>query len=183
MIIWVIVPCLTPKQNVQERTAVEMKMTTGLVNDGIRANPSKSLKEEARRYSSSKEVISNKYTAVREQSRQKASSDMEPVGKNIASAKVSLLDAGNVRTGNTTGGPSSGLASTWASMKTGFQSFKANVGAKKFLPLRQIQETKLVSRISSSESLDEIFQRLKRPSGDNRRSSSDDDDEDGTEIR
>jgi hypothetical protein len=88
-----------------------------------------------------------------------------------------------VRTGNTTGGPSSGLASTWASMKTGFQSFKANVGAKKFLPLRQIQETKLVSRISSSESLDEIFQRLKRPSGDNRRSSSDDDDEDGTEIR
>jgi hypothetical protein len=49
--------------------------------------------------------------------------------------------------------------------------------------LRQIQETKLVSRISSSESLDEIFQRLKRPSGDNRRSSSDDDDEDGTEIR
>ncbi|XP_062148628.1 uncharacterized protein LOC133857389 isoform X1 [Alnus glutinosa] len=169
--------------NGTERTAVEMKMTTGLVNDGIRANPSKSLKEEARRYSSSKEVISNKYTAVREQSRQKASSDMEPVGKNIASAKVSLLDAGNVRTGNTTGGPSSGLASTWASMKTGFQSFKANVGAKKFLPLRQIQETKLVSRISSSESLDEIFQRLKRPSDDNKRSSSDDDDEDGTEIR
>lgn len=157
-----------------------MKMTTGLVNDGIHASPSKSLKEEARRYSSSKEVISNKYSAIREQSRQKASSDMEPVGKNIASAKVSLLDAGNAHTGNTTGGPSSGLASTWTSMKTGFQNFKTNVGAKKFLPLRQIQETKLVSRVSSSESLDEIFQRLKRPSVDNRSSS--DEDEDGTEI-
>lgn len=164
----------------QERTAVEMKMTTGLVNDGIRASPSKPLNEEARRYSSSKEVISNKYTAFREQSRQKALSDMEPAGKNIALAKVSLLDAGNARSGNTTGGPSAGLASTWANVKTGFQSFKANVGAKKFLPLRQIQETKLVSRDSSSESLDEIFQRLKRPSADNRGSS--DEDEDETEI-
>lgn len=157
-----------------------MKMTTGLVNDGIHASPSKSLNEEARRYNSSKEVISNKYTAFREQSRQKALSDMEPVGKNIASAKVSLLDAGNARSGNTTGGPSAGLASTWANVKTGFQSFKANVGAKKFLPLRQMQETKLVSRDSSSESLDEIFQRLKRPSADNRGSS--DEDEDETEI-
>ncbi|KAE7998022.1 hypothetical protein FH972_002601 [Carpinus fangiana] len=166
--------------NGTERTAVEMKMTTGLVNDGIHASPSKSLNEEARRYSSSKEVISNKYTAFREKSRQKALSDMEPVGKNIASAKVSLLDAGNARSGNTTGGPSAGLASTWANVKTGFQSFKANVGAKKFLPLRQMQETKLVSRDSSSESLDEIFQRLKRPSADNRGSS--DEDEGETEI-
>lgn len=181
LIILVLVPFLTWKQNVQDKHAVEMKMTSGLINDGIHEIPSKSLKEVVRGYSSHKEAISNKYAAIREQSRQKSSSNTEPVEKNIASAKISLLDAGNSHSGNTTGGPSSGLASTWESMKTGFQSFKANVGAKKFLPLRQIQETKLVSRDSSSESLDEIFQRLKRPSADHR-NSSDDEGEDGIEI-
>lgn len=157
-----------------------MKVTASLIDDGIRESPSRSSKEETRRYSSSKEAISNKYAGIREQSRQKASSNMEPAGKNIALAKVSLLDAGNSSPANTTGGPSSGLASTWESMKTGFQSFKANVGAKKFIPLRQIQETKLVSRVSSSESLDEIFQRLKRPSANHKSYS--DEDEDGIEI-
>ncbi|KAF3970788.1 hypothetical protein CMV_005539 [Castanea mollissima] len=167
--------------NSTDRTTVEMKATTGLIHDGMHEIPSKSLKEEARRYSSSKEVISNKYAAIREQSRQKGSSNIEPLGKNIASAKVSLLDAGNLRSGNITGGPSSGLASTWESMKTGFQSFKTNIGAKKFIPLRQTQETKLVSRDSSSESLDEIFQRLKRPSTDHR--SSGDEDEHEIEVK
>ena len=157
-----------------------MKATTGLTHDGMYESPSKSLKEEARRHSSSKEAISNKYAAIREHSRQKGSSNIEPAGKNIASAKVSLLDAGNLRSGNMTGGPSSGLTSTWESMKTGFQSFKVNIGAKKFLPMRQVQETKLVSRVSSSESLDEIFQRLKRPSTDH--GSSSDDDERGIEV-
>ncbi|KAG7987584.1 hypothetical protein I3843_03G141600 [Carya illinoinensis] len=166
--------------NGTDKTTVEMKVTASLINDGIRESPSRSSKEETRRYSSSKEAISNKYAGIREQSRQKASSNMEPAGKNIALAKVSLLDAGNSSPANTTGGPSSGLASTWESMKTGFQSFKANVGAKKFIPLRQIQETKLVSRVSSSESLDEIFQRLKRPSANHKSYS--DEDEDGIEI-
>ncbi|KAK7857295.1 lmbr1 domain-containing protein 2 like protein a [Quercus suber] len=169
------------EQGCKGRTTVEMKATTGLTHDCMHEIPSKSLKEEARRYSSSKEVISNKYAAIREQSRQKGSSNIEPVGKNIASAKVSLLDAGNLRSGNITGGPSSGLASTWESMKTGFQSFKTNIGAKKFIPLRQTQETKLVSRDSSSESLDEIFQRLKRPSTDHR--SSGDEDEHEIEVK
>ncbi|XP_041004718.1 LMBR1 domain-containing protein 2 homolog A isoform X2 [Juglans microcarpa x Juglans regia] len=166
--------------NRTDKTAVEMKVTASLIDGGIRESPSRSSKEETRRYSSSKEAISNKYAGIREQSRQKASSNMEPAGKNIALAKVSLLDSGNSSSVNTTGGPSSGLASTWESMKTGFQSFKANVGAKKFLPLRQIQETKLVSRVSSSESLDEIFQRLKRPSANHKSYS--DEDEDGIEI-
>lgn len=166
--------------NNTDRATVEMKATTGLTHDGMYESPSKSLKEEARRHSSSKEAISNKYAAIREHSRQKGSSNIEPAGKNIASAKVSLLDAGNLRSGNMTGGPSSGLTSTWESMKTGFQSFKVNIGAKKFLPMRQIQETKLVSRVSSSESLDEIFQRLKRPSTDH--GSSSDDDKHGIEV-
>ena len=41
-------------------------------------------------------------------------------------------------------------------------------------------DVSLVSRVSSSESLDEIFQRLKRPSTDH--GSSSDDDERGIEV-
>ena len=127
--------------------------------------------KESRRYKS-KEAISNKYAAVRAQSRH---ANTRPV-ENIASAKVSLLDGGSSHSHNTTAGPLAGLAFKWESMKNGFQSFKANIGAKKFLPLRQTQEPQLVSRNSSSQSLDEIFQRLKRPSADHGSLSDDDDD-------
>lgn len=86
------------------------------------------------------------------------------------SATVSLLDPSNsqIQPDGKQGLSSSGLSSTWASMKTGFQNLKANVGAKKFLPLQQLQEAATFrTRASSSESLDEIFQRLKqRPSRD-----------------
>ncbi|KAK3211247.1 hypothetical protein Dsin_015953 [Dipteronia sinensis] len=147
-----------------DRAAVEMKATANSVTNGVNGNPSKSSKEEARKYGTSREAISNKYAAIREQNRHASSS--KPVEQSIASAKVSLLDANNPQSSNTTAGSPSGLASKWESMKTGFQSFKANIGAKKFIPLRQTQEPDLVSRADSSESLDEIFQRLKRPSGD-----------------
>nr|CAD1826937.1 unnamed protein product [Ananas comosus var. bracteatus] len=70
-------------------------------------------------------------------------------------------------------------ASTWTSMKSGFQNFKANMGAKKFLPLRQVQGQAIHTRVSSSESLDEIFQRLKqRPKGGSGGSDIVDDDDD-----
>ncbi|XP_048232649.1 LMBR1 domain-containing protein 2 homolog A isoform X2 [Ricinus communis] len=162
--------------NNAERTAVEMKSTTSSVTDAAKGSSSTPLKEEGRRYSSSRDAISNKYAAMREQSRH---TNTRPVEKSIASAKVSLLDAGNSESNNTTVGPSSGLATKWESMKNGFQSFKANIGAKRFLPLRQMQESKLVSRNSSSESLDEIFQRLKRPSNEHRSNSDDDEDANG----
>lgn len=167
--------------NGTDRTAVEMKATTSLINDGVKGSPSKPSKDETRKYGSHREAISNKYAAIREQSKQTSSNTKKPVEQSIASAKVSLLDAGEPQpSSNPAGGPS-GLASKWESMKSGFQSFKANLGNKKFLPLRQIQETKLVSRVSSSESLDEIFQRLKRPSADHESNS--DDDAAGMEIR
>lgn len=147
---------------ITDRTAIEMKST----KEGIKGSQSKPLKE------SSKEAISNKYAAIREQSSSRQSSNTKPVEKSITSAKVSLLDAGEG------GGSSSGLVSTWESMKNGFQTFKANVGNKKFLPLRQGQDSNIVSRVSSSDSLDEIFQRLKRP-GKEHGSYNSDDDEDG----
>ncbi|CAK7354602.1 unnamed protein product [Dovyalis caffra] len=167
--------------NNTDRTAVEMKATSSLATEDRKGSQSKPLKEEGKRYNTSREAMSNKYAAIREQSRH---ANTRPLETNITSAKVSLLDAGNSHSNNTTAGSPSGLASKWESMKNGFQSFKANIEAKKFLPLRQNQEPQIVSRDSSSQSLDEIFQRLKRPSA-GRGSLSDDDGEDGhgTEIK
>ena len=147
-----------------------MKATSSLASDerkGSRARPLK----ESQRYNTSKEAISNKYAAVRAQSRH---ANTRPV-ENIASAKVPLLDAGSSHSHNTTAGPLAGLAFKWESMKNGFQSFKVNIGANKFLPLRQAQEPQLGSHDSSSQPLDEIFQRLKRPSADHGSLSDDDD--------
>ncbi|KAL6526416.1 hypothetical protein OROHE_015425 [Orobanche hederae] len=129
----------------------------------------------------SKEAISSKYAAIREQN--KSAPNTKPV-ESMSSAKVSLLNANASQpSSNNHHGGTSGLASKWASMKQGFQTFKANIEAKKFLPLRQVQETQMLTRVSSSESLDEIFQRLKRPSQDHDRRCSDDDDEDDIEIK
>ncbi|CAL0325112.1 unnamed protein product [Lupinus luteus] len=148
-----------------EKNGVEVEGTSNSSNaEIIRSLPKTASKEETRRYSSSREAISSKYTAVRQQSRQTYKS--KPDETNIASAKVSLLDPINEHSGNTSGESSSGLSSTWKTMKTGFQSFKANIGAKRgYLPLQQTQGDK-ISRASSSESLDDIFQRMKKPSLD-----------------
>lgn len=137
---------------------VEMKGTSALVNKEIDGNQPKTLKEETR-HSSSREAISSKYAAIRQQSGSAYKSKEEE--KNLASAKVSLVDHDNTRSSNAAG--TSGLASTWQTMKTGFQSFKANLGGNRFAPIRQTQEDK-IPRVSSSESLDDIFRRLKQPS-------------------
>ncbi|KAJ1379872.1 LMBR1-like membrane protein [Sesbania bispinosa] len=110
---------------VQEKNGVEMKMkgTSTLTNAEINGSLPKTLKEETRRYSSSREAISSKYAAVREQSR--LASKLKAEEKNIESAKIPLLDQGNTHSENTAG--TSGLVSTWQTMKTGFRSFKANI--------------------------------------------------------
>ncbi|XP_044485870.1 LMBR1 domain-containing protein 2 homolog A-like isoform X2 [Mangifera indica] len=150
--------------NSTDSSALDMKATRSLVTNGDKGTPSKS----------SKEAMNNKYAAVREQSKQ--SSGTKALEQNNASSKVSLLNGGN-SSGNTTGGPSS-LALKWNSMKTGFQSIRANIGAKKFLPLRQAQETNLISHDNSLESLDEIFQRLKRPSSSDHEHAEEDENDD-----
>ncbi|KAE9604789.1 hypothetical protein Lal_00010903 [Lupinus albus] len=143
--------------NFMEKNGVEMKTTSNLITEEPYGSMSKHLKEETSRHGSSREAISNKYSAIREQS-------SRPTEKNVAYAN-SMLDEGNTSSSNTAVVPSSGLASTWLNMKNGFQNFKANVGAKKFLPIRQTQEDN-ISSASSSESLDAIFKRLKKPSSE-----------------
>ncbi|GMP38950.1 hypothetical protein CsSME_00009992 [Camellia sinensis var. sinensis] len=111
-------------------------------------------------HQTTRESIGRKYTAIRTQP------SKEPTNLNATSSDAS-------KSQNTTTGSSSGVASTWESMKSGFQNFKSNIGAKKFLPLRQVQDTDH-SQGSSSESLDEIFQKLKRPTVDHRSYGADD---------
>ncbi|KAK7387532.1 hypothetical protein VNO78_28408 [Psophocarpus tetragonolobus] len=137
--------------NFAERNGAEMKSTSNLITDEINS------KEDTSRYGLSREAISKKYAVIREQGG--SASKLKSEDKNLASGALS--DAGNFNSSNSAGVPPTGLVSTWQTMKTGFQTFKANIGAKKFLPLRQENKG---SNDSSSESLDEIFQRLKRPS-------------------
>lgn len=107
-----------------------------------------------------------------------AINNMDLVEKNVTS---STADSSNLQ--NVTAGSSSRFASKWEAMKTGFQNLKSNIVAKRFIPLRQGQETK-IDHVSSSESLDEIFERLKQPTMNRRGYYNDDNDDDhGLDIR
>ncbi|XP_020082431.1 LMBR1 domain-containing protein 2 homolog A isoform X2 [Ananas comosus] len=160
-----------------DKNIVEMKLTPSSKED-IKVGRSKNLKEEDQKYGNSRETMSNKYIAIRDQQNKSSHSG----SKEISSTSVSLLEGGhsdNKQSNSSVATPSAGLASTWTSMKSGFQNFKANMGAKKFLPLRQVQGQAIHTRVSSSESLDEIFQRLKqRPKGGSGGSDIVDDDDD-----
>ncbi|KAL1336581.1 hypothetical protein HN51_030944 [Arachis hypogaea] len=147
--------------NFKETNGVEMKTSSKLISEETNGSLSKTWKEEtSSRYGSSREAISNKYAAIREQGKPKPEEAM-------ADSSNSELDEGNDSLSHSMGRPPLGLSSTWQNMKTGFQNFKANIGAKKFMPLRQTQiQENNVSHASSSESLDEIFQKLKKPSSD-----------------
>ncbi|KAJ6682663.1 hypothetical protein OIU74_020824 [Salix koriyanagi] len=155
----------------EDRTAAGMKATSSSASEERKGSRAKPLKE-GQRYNTSKEAISKKYAAVREQSRH---ANTRPEEKNIASAKVSLLDAGNSHSHNKTAGPLAGWPIKWESMKNGFQSFKVKIGADRFLPSRQALEPQLLSHGSSFQSLDEIFQGLKRPFADHGSVSDNDD--------
>ncbi|XP_027163161.1 LMBR1 domain-containing protein 2 homolog [Coffea eugenioides] len=162
--------------------------TNKVVNQGTKASASlreeekssysRPLDLEAQNYTS-RESISRKYAAIRAQDI-KQERDLSLKG-DIHSTPPH--DAENSLTSKAE--PSSGLSSTWQSVKMGFRQFKSNIEAKKFIPLRQVQDTKHF-RDSSSESLDEIFERIKRPTLDHRNHDIDDDDDlddCGTHIR
>lgn len=134
-----------------KKASVETKATTSLIENGERSYLKPTSAE-------------GRYAALRAQP--SAQETNQNLTENTADSK------------NTTRmGPPSGVAMTWESMKNGFQKFKSNIEAKKFLPLRQVQQDAKHSRGSSSESLDEIFERLKRPM-DHRNFDEDEDDED-----
>ncbi|XP_019182862.1 PREDICTED: LMBR1 domain-containing protein 2 homolog A [Ipomoea nil] len=158
--------------NGTDRSGFEMK-TSDSNKEDLKGSSSRHPKSEARRYSGSKEAISSKYAALKEQSKPAVNTEQA----NVPSTKVSLLDAGTSKPIDSVKGPTGLLAARWASMKAGLQTFKTNLEAKgfpplrqvgEFVPLRQSQDTPYLSRLSSSssESLDEIFQKLKRPAAE-----------------
>lgn len=168
---------------------MEMKGATKQSKDD-RGNYSKAPKEESSsKYGTNRETMANKYAAIREQQSRKASSTESK--DEISPVSVSLLEPDESQKPSTgkVGGSPAALASAWASMKTSFQNVKANIGAKKFLPLRQAQaqaqaqNNDLHTRNDSSESLDEIFQRLKqRPNRDQKIEFDFDDDVDSSRM-
>ncbi|KAK3159155.1 hypothetical protein QOZ80_2AG0146420 [Eleusine coracana subsp. coracana] len=128
------------------------------------------------KYANNRETIASKYSSIREQNRQAAKKEVSP-------NSVSLLQERNPEQRSNSGVPPgslNGVSSTWASMKIGFQNFKANMGSKKFLPLRQDPGYVPQSSASSPESLDDIFQRLKRRPANMPVDYLDDDDDDNT---
>ncbi|XP_028548824.1 LMBR1 domain-containing protein 2 homolog [Dendrobium catenatum] len=115
----------------------------------------------------SREALANKYAALREKLGRPSSFARSSKEKGVPSTSVSLLHPDNNQNHSDGNAVASGLSSKWASMKSGLQNFKANIEAKKFFPLRHIQQSSLHSQTSSSEFLDEVFRRLKQsPSRD-----------------
>ncbi|KAK1302061.1 hypothetical protein QJS10_CPB12g01177 [Acorus calamus] len=155
-----------------DKNSVDIRGTPSPTKENAKGSQLKPL-NRSERYSSSREAIANKYATVREQQGRQSSNANGLKEKNISPATVSLLEVGSSQ--------KPFLASKWDNMKTNFQSLRANIGSRKFLPLSQSQEVKLHTRASSSDSLDEIFQRLKRPSND-QRSDYDFDDEDDSDT-
>ncbi|WVZ81943.1 hypothetical protein U9M48_029266 [Paspalum notatum var. saurae] len=86
---------------------------------------------------------------------------VEQVQKGISSASIKPEAANSEEPPSASTVPDSpaAMASTWASVKTGIQSFRARMGSR-FLPLSR--SPSLGANASATESLDEIFRRLKR---------------------
>lgn len=132
--------------------------TSASLREEDKSSYSRCLNSES--HDSSREGISRKHAAIRghqikeerDSSLKEKNSNSEPLHDSENSQNIKIQ-------------PSSGLSSTWQSVKMGFQNFKSNIEAKKFIPLRQVQDMEH-SRHSSSESLDEIFERIKRPTLD-----------------
>ncbi|MCD7448001.1 hypothetical protein HAX54_036821 [Datura stramonium] len=74
--------------------------------------------------------------------------------------------------------PSRDISTTWRSMQTGFRNFKSNMESKGFIPFTSSSRYRH-SRASQLESLDEIFDRIKRPGAESTNYDSDDDVYDG----
>ncbi|KAK2383518.1 LMBR1 domain-containing protein A [Trifolium repens] len=69
--------------------------------------------------------------------------------------------------------PASVLASKWESMMHGFKNLKSNIDSNRFLPLSNSTHTSSINSTSSFESLDDIFERLRRPPSEPRDSGAD----------
>lgn len=109
--------------------------------------------------------VAHKYSSVREDQFSSPKS-VEQLHKEHSSASISinLEDGSSEEPASASIAPDSpaGTASRWASIRTGFQNFRASMGSRKFLRLSP--SSSLGTNASATESLDEIFRKLKRSS-------------------
>ena len=119
--------------------------------------------------------IAYQYSSVRDQS--SSLKPVEQVQKGISSASINLEAESSEEPPSASTEPESPPAETasrWASMKMGLQNFRASMGSKKFFRLSP--STSLGTNASATESLDEIFRKLKRNSSSADADHLDDDD-------
>ncbi|KAL2343819.1 hypothetical protein Fmac_005104 [Flemingia macrophylla] len=114
-------------------------------------------KNEGTKNDMSRKFGSKKYSALRTNLNEEVSS------YDLTQERVSSSLSSDVNDSqNTSSTSSSVLASKWDSMMHGFKSLRSNIDSKGFLPLSNAHGSTLNSK-SSFESLDDIFERLKRP--------------------
>ncbi|XP_022641948.1 uncharacterized protein LOC111242534 [Vigna radiata var. radiata] len=116
---------------------------------------------ESEDYDRSRKFGNRKYAALRTNLNEEVSrKDLTQEG-----VSSSFTSDGN-HSQSTSSAPSSSsssvLASRWESMMHGFKSLRSNIDSKRFIPISNAPESILNSK-PSSDSLDEIFERLKHP--------------------
>ncbi|KAL4279922.1 hypothetical protein GQ457_03G004460 [Hibiscus cannabinus] len=121
-------------------------MTSGEIGT---MDPFQPMKEEVQQVIN-REAIVKKHSTIREQNKQASTSEELTPFKSATRAPP----------------PPERSGSKWESMKPGLLTFNSVLEVKKYLPLSQTEENTMSSFASSSESLDEIFQRLKQPTLD-----------------
>ncbi|MBA0828976.1 hypothetical protein Goarm_013600 [Gossypium armourianum] len=125
------------------------QMTSAVIGTMSQFKP---LNEEVQ-HVTSRETITKKHSSTREHQNKQASNTKSTLEES-ASFKSVMRPT------------SEKLSSKWELMKSGLVNFKSILEVNNYLPLRQTEENTLSSIASSSESLDDIFQRLKRPTLD-----------------
>ncbi|GMJ12913.1 hypothetical protein like AT5G65290 [Hibiscus trionum] len=110
--------------------------------------PFQPMNEEVQQVTS-REAVIKKYSTIREQNKQASTSEELTPFKSARGPP-----------------PPERSSSKWESMKSGLINFNSVLEVKKYLPLSQTEENTMSSFASSSESLDDIFQRLRRPTLD-----------------
>ncbi|TYJ44034.1 hypothetical protein E1A91_A03G193600v1 [Gossypium mustelinum] len=125
-------------------------MTSAVI--GTMSQQFKPLNEEVQHVTSRETIIKN-HSSTREHQKKQASNTTSTLEESTSFKSV-------IRP------TSEKLSLKWESMMSGLVNFKSILEVKNYLPLRQTEENTLSSIASSSESLDDIFQRLKRPTLD-----------------
>lgn len=105
----------------------------------------------------SRKIGGRKYSALKTNMNEEGSSKDFTLERNSSSLT-------NDSHPDTSSAPSSVIASKWESMMHGFKNLKSNIDSNKFLPVSNNNTyTSSLNSTSSFESLDDIFERLKRP--------------------